>query len=301
MTSLARCWRCQSLGRASSPARVVRRMAARRLPEPPDALAVRLVDQLQARHAVTAARLPAHEAATAPRSGDSTASRAEPAPKDFAATRGWEGGTGIPGSRSRDGQLTGRTTTDFPILQDRADRGARQSRSVPRHRDSTCARRPARTSRSLPRARSGRFRQRGRARPAARPGTSRSPLVAGDEIQTYTLTSPGPAEHVAHPATADPADRRGRRHVRDRIGPPDQPARASRSVPSGVGWQGLSEIYRETLVARAPETMTFDVTLPERPWLDLGGRHTRRSAGDVPRRRLRRERPNRATCCSSTR
>ena len=41
------------------------------------------------------------------------------------------------------------------------------------------------------------------------------------------------------------------------------------SIPAGVGWQGLQQIYRESLVAHAPETMQFDVQLPERPWLDL--------------------------------
>jgi arylsulfatase A-like enzyme len=40
-------------------------------------------------------------------------------------------------------------------------------------------------------------------------------------------------------------------------------------VASGLGWQGLSEIYKETLVARAPEALRFDVTLPARPVLDL--------------------------------
>jgi arylsulfatase A-like enzyme len=41
------------------------------------------------------------------------------------------------------------------------------------------------------------------------------------------------------------------------------------SLPSGLGWHGLSEMYRETLVARAPETMRFRVTLPRRPRLEL--------------------------------
>jgi arylsulfatase A-like enzyme len=41
------------------------------------------------------------------------------------------------------------------------------------------------------------------------------------------------------------------------------------SIPSGVSWQGLSEIYRETLVTRSPEIARFALTLPERPWLDL--------------------------------
>ena len=40
-------------------------------------------------------------------------------------------------------------------------------------------------------------------------------------------------------------------------------------IPSGVGWQGLKEIYRE--IARGPRARShrFTVTLPERPWLDL--------------------------------
>jgi len=41
------------------------------------------------------------------------------------------------------------------------------------------------------------------------------------------------------------------------------------SVPSGVSWQGLGEIYRETLVTRAPEQVSFDLEVPERAWLDL--------------------------------
>ena len=36
-----------------------------------------------------------------------------------------------------------------------------------------------------------------------------------------------------------------------------------------MSWQGLSEIYRESLVARAPETVDFPVTVPERARLDL--------------------------------
>jgi hypothetical protein len=41
------------------------------------------------------------------------------------------------------------------------------------------------------------------------------------------------------------------------------------AVPSGIGWQGLSEIYRETVVARSPEVVRFKVKLPEHPFLDL--------------------------------
>ncbi|TDJ67568.1 MAG: hypothetical protein E2O39_14560 [Planctomycetota bacterium] len=41
------------------------------------------------------------------------------------------------------------------------------------------------------------------------------------------------------------------------------------SIPSGIAWQGLAEVYRETLVLRAPETFTQETVLPSEPWLDL--------------------------------
>ncbi|HJO02387.1 MAG TPA: sulfatase [Acidobacteriota bacterium] len=41
------------------------------------------------------------------------------------------------------------------------------------------------------------------------------------------------------------------------------------SIPSGVGWHGLGEIYRETIVSRAPESIRLTVDVPTRPWLDL--------------------------------
>jgi arylsulfatase A-like enzyme len=41
------------------------------------------------------------------------------------------------------------------------------------------------------------------------------------------------------------------------------------TIPSGVSWQGLGEVYRETLVTRAPEQVSFDITVPDRAWLDL--------------------------------
>lgn len=40
-------------------------------------------------------------------------------------------------------------------------------------------------------------------------------------------------------------------------------------VPAGVGWHGLDGIFRETLVARAPERMTWEQDLGARAWLDL--------------------------------
>ncbi|HVS16620.1 MAG TPA: sulfatase [Thermoanaerobaculia bacterium] len=98
---------------------------------------------------------------------------------------------------------------------------------------------------------------------------AKSPLVPGDDAVTYTLTSPFPL-----PAAAT-------RHVL--VSPTDAPGAEFEiesvrlifrrehlaSFPSGVSWQGLGEIYRETLVARAPESIDYDVELTGHPRLDL--------------------------------
>ena len=41
------------------------------------------------------------------------------------------------------------------------------------------------------------------------------------------------------------------------------------STPSGIAWQGLSDIFRESIVSRSPESFSIDVTIPPGAWLDL--------------------------------
>ncbi len=36
-----------------------------------------------------------------------------------------------------------------------------------------------------------------------------------------------------------------------------------------TAWQGMWEVYRESIVTRASDSVSFDLDLPERPWLDL--------------------------------
>jgi len=40
-------------------------------------------------------------------------------------------------------------------------------------------------------------------------------------------------------------------------------------MPAGIGWHALAGVFRETLVARTPERLTWQQDLGERPWLDL--------------------------------
>lgn len=41
------------------------------------------------------------------------------------------------------------------------------------------------------------------------------------------------------------------------------------AIPTGVGWHGLSEIWRETIVSRPDESLTWTLELPREPWLDI--------------------------------
>ena len=95
-------------------------------------------------------------------------------------------------------------------------------------------------------------------------------LEPGDEFHTYRLENPGRSFSVGglRNILVQPTDEAGavfaiesvrlimrREHLR--------------SIGSGPGWQGLDEIYRETIVSRAPERLTLDLDLPAHPWLEL--------------------------------
>ena len=102
----------------------------------------------------------------------------------------------------------------------------------------------------------------------------RTPVVPGDEMQTYTLTlasaplrqmptSAGMRHFLLRPTDVEGADFSiesirlifRRQHFV--------------SIPSGMSFQGMEEIYRETLVSRSPETVSFTLDIPNDAWLDL--------------------------------
>ncbi|HZN56169.1 MAG TPA: sulfatase [Candidatus Polarisedimenticolaceae bacterium] len=101
------------------------------------------------------------------------------------------------------------------------------------------------------------------------PWSARTPIVAGPELKTYTLRSRRPvtASGVRH-IFLRPTDAAGATFEIESIKLIFRKEYLA-SVPSGVGWQGLSEIYHETIVSRAPESVRLDLDLPAHPWLDL--------------------------------
>ena len=99
-------------------------------------------------------------------------------------------------------------------------------------------------------------------------------LSPGDETVTYTLTE-------AQSTTSRTGAIGGLKHLALRFVDADGADFSLESfrvvprtehlagVPAGIGWHGLAGIFRETLVARAPERLTWRQDLGERPWLDL--------------------------------
>jgi hypothetical protein len=114
-----------------------------------------------------------------------------PAPAAFADTRGFEAGPGVESLAVRDGLLVGRATTDHPILHVQRTRGlddGDQLHAVEiRLRVSAGANlslvtRPGETV-DLPQE---------LAQARSLPWTTRTPVLAGPEPQTYTITPPAP-------------------------------------------------------------------------------------------------------------
>lgn len=99
-------------------------------------------------------------------------------------------------------------------------------------------------------------------------------LSPGEELRTYSVTSADAAFNTSVPLRAlrhivvRPTDAGDARFEIASVRIVSLKEHLA-SVPSGVGWQGLGDVFRETVVARAPERIAYDVRLPPRPFLDL--------------------------------
>ena len=192
---------------------------------------------------------------------------ARPDAVDFADTGGVEAGPGVGGLDIRDGRLVGQTTSDFPLL--RVERVGEIDPDDQVHAIEIRMR--ASEGANLQVGFSGdetvEF-------PALRgamsgPFAIRTPIVAGDDLQTYTLNplQPVAGSTVRH-LVVRPTDVEGADFEIESLRVVFRKEHLA-NIPSGVGWQGLDEVYLESLVSRAPETLSFDLSLGVRPWLDL--------------------------------
>jgi arylsulfatase A-like enzyme len=185
-----------------------------------------------------------------------------------APTPGWDAPAGVSGLALRDGLLAGRSTTEFPILH--VERPSVADDRELLHEVQVRARISKGENLAVTWRESEKLDVKELLERVNVFGwRTTTPIVAGTEMRTYTLHSPFPVtgSEIRH-LLLRPSD------VRDAAFEVESVRLVFRrehlaGVPSGLGWQGLSEIYRESLVTRAPEALRLRVRIPPRPRLDL--------------------------------
>ena len=185
-------------------------------------------------------------------------------------TLGWKAGAGVSGLRVRDGRLTGRTTTATPILY--LERTAGLDNADVLHAIEVRARASEGENLMAHVQGAGDLdfeAMAGRMRRMSQPWQFTTPLIPGDNLQTITLrTSRSIRMSGIHKIFIRPTDAKGAQFEIESVRLISRQQHLAR-IPSGVGWQGLGEIYHESLVSRAPESIEMEAGLPARAWLDL--------------------------------
>ncbi len=186
----------------------------------------------------------------------------------LAATFGWQAGRGVAGLVVRNGRLVGRSTDDFPLIHVERTNGLDDSDLL--HAIEVRMRVSAGANLSVSRSQAEKLNIAAvREQARAFSWQAKTPIVSGDDLRTYTIRPPTPmvSSAIRH-LLVRPTDAAGARFEIESVRLIFRKEHLA-NVPPGVGWHGLSEIYRESLVARAPETIRLPVELPARPWLDL--------------------------------
>jgi arylsulfatase A-like enzyme len=189
-------------------------------------------------------------------------------PRTELKAQDWKAGPDVAGLTIRDGRLVGRSTGDFPVVYLTRTSGFDNPDLVHaievRMKVSAGGKISANTARAE------------KLDIARQVGAGKSlgwglngTLTPGDTSQTYTLT---PQFHIDGTTTQHillrPTDVAGATFEIESVRVVFRKEYLA-SIASGVTWQGLKEIYRESLAARAPERIDIEVELPDHPWLDL--------------------------------
>jgi arylsulfatase A-like enzyme len=187
----------------------------------------------------------------------------------FPETNGWEAGPGVIDFNVQNGVLTGKSTTYFPLIHLNRTSGLDNRDLL--HAIEIRMRVSEGTELSLTYDDSEKMLDMKEVLENAKgnPWEVKTKLIPGQKIETYTLKDPRP------PASADirhllirPTDIQGATFEIESIRLIFRKEYLA-GIPSGVRWEGLSEIYHETIVSHAPEKISFATALPDRPWLDL--------------------------------
>lgn len=178
---------------------------------------------------------------------------------------GWQVGSGVEELRVSDGRLTGRATGDFPILH---AVGPQLPIDDELHSVEIRMRASAGTQVSLEAVSKLPPDWRG-IQEVPFPWPISTPLLAGEEEQLYTLRPSRTvrASDIRH-LLLRPTNQAGDTFEISSIRLVFRREHLA-SLPAGVSWQGLGDVFRETVVSRAGEVLSFHLDLPAHPWLDL--------------------------------
>ncbi|HEV8580109.1 MAG TPA: sulfatase [Thermoanaerobaculia bacterium] len=230
-----------------------------------DPVAVRLVD-------LFARQKPSSQAPSALPASPMSEWRFAAAPASAGrAHLGWEAGPGVAELTVRNGRLAGRSSDDFPVLHCERTAGLDQRdllHSVEVRMSASAGSNLAVQFVGAEEVDLGEAVGQGR----MVPWRVATPIVAGGDVRTYVLSAasnpfPIPAASVRHILIrpTDAADATFEIESIRLVFRKDFLA----GIPAGVSWQGLSEVYRETLVAHAPEAVSLEVDVPRDAFLDL--------------------------------
>jgi arylsulfatase A-like enzyme len=186
---------------------------------------------------------------------------------------GWQAGAGVKGLAVRGESLVGTSTTDTPVIHVERTEGLDSSDLL--HEVVVRARVSAGANLAVDVSSSEEFNAEAMIGAKSLFGWALSaPIATAGEWTTYRISPASESFRVSFPASEI-------RHVV--IRPTDVAdaefeiesvqlifrAEHLASIPPGVGWHGLGDIFRETVVLRSPETASYTVEVPSRPQLNF--------------------------------
>lgn len=173
--------------------------------------------------------------------------------------RGWKAGPGVADLKVVAGRLTGRATSDFPILF------AERPKSVDPHDEFDSLEVRIRVSAGANLSATGAHGKPDFAQ-AASIGffwSFHTPIPGTERLNTLTIRARQAGRMNFDALLLRPTDAAGAVFEIASIQAVSQRERRA-SIPSGVGWQGLGDVYHETIVSRSPEKITLEADIPDR-------------------------------------
>ena len=191
------------------------------------------------------------------------------------SSAGWKSVTGVSGLTVRDGKLTGRATTALPVVHVVHDRrpGDLAGHDV-LHEVVVRVRASAGTNLAVDLFPAEELDLERRLQQRREHGWNlTTPLIASDELQTYRISASSgivpsyPSASIGH-VILRPTDEAGAEFEIESVRLVFRKEHLA-GIPAGVGWHGLGDIFRETIVSRSPERIELELTVPQRSFLEL--------------------------------